>query len=60
VRALVNQFTPAQDQDAVGPADLAQAMSDDKGGTLAADAPHGALNLIFGVAIYSAFAQIWT
>jgi len=57
VRPLIHQLAPAQDEDAVGPADLAEPVSDDERssrrpiGATAADAPHGPLNLVFGGAI---------
>lgn len=58
MRALIHQLAPAQDQDVVGPANLAEAMRDQKGGPLPADAAHGPLNLVFGGAVDGAGAVV--
>ncbi len=58
MRALIHQLALAKYQDAVGPTDLAEAVGDEERGSLAADAPHGPLDLILGGAVDGAGAVV--
>src|SRR5690606_30510910 len=51
VAALVYQPSAAKDEDAVGPANLAEAVGDQESGPTFHDAAHGALDLVFGRAV---------
>ncbi len=51
MRALIDEFALAQDQDLVGPADLREAMGDQQGSTALQHPMDSALNLVLGGAV---------
>ena len=58
MRPLINDLARLQHQDAVGPADLAQAVGDEERGAPATDAVHGLLDQVFGGAVDGAGAVV--